>query len=306
VSIEELIGNTPLIALDRLHPGPGRILAKAEYLQPGGSMKDRAALHALRSARASGQLKPGQVVVEMTSGNMGAGLAIACTLLGHQFVAVMSEGNSPARRKALELLGAEVVLVPQINGTAGQVTGDDIAAAHQRAEALVAETGAYFVDQFNSKACIEAHYQSTAPELWAASGKRIDAFVMTVGTGASFIGIAHYLKAQNPAIICVAVEPDGAAVLRGEAVTKAQHVLQGTGYGRVPPLWDKALMDMSISVSDGDATRLRTQLAHVEGLTVGYSAAANVVAAKTLLGSGRLPADAIVATLLCDHGMKYE
>jgi cysteine synthase len=305
-SIEALIGNTPLIALNRLHPGPGRILAKAEYLLPGGSMKDRAALHALRDARACGQLKPGQVVVEMTSGNMGAGLAIACTLLGHPFVAVMSEGNSPARRKALELLGAQVVLVPQVNGTSGQVTGDDIAVAQLRAAAIADETGAYLVDQFRCHACVEAHYLGTGPELWNASGGRIDAFVMAVGTGASFVGIARFLKEQNPAILCVAVEPQGAEVLRGGAVTKPQHALQGIGYGTVPPMWKPDLLDLSIGVSDDDATHMRTQLARKEGLNVGYSAAANVVAAQTLLNSGRLPADATVATLLCDHGMKYD
>ena len=138
----DLIGNTPLISLDRIHAGPGRLVAKAEFLQPGGSVKDRAAKAILLAARADGRLKPGMPVVEMTSGNMGAGLAVACAALGHPLLVTMSAGNSPARARMLEGLGAEVILVPQVDGAPGQVTGADVQAAADMAAALARASAA--------------------------------------------------------------------------------------------------------------------------------------------------------------------
>lgn len=155
----DLIGGTPLVALNRIWAGPGRLVAKAEFLQPGGSVKDRAARAVLLAARSDGRLAPGMPVVEMSSGNMGAGLAVACAVLGHPLFVAMSAGNSPERVKMLEGLGATVVLVPQVDGTPGQVTGADVEAAVAAARDHAKETGAFYVDQFNAAEGIAAHEQ---------------------------------------------------------------------------------------------------------------------------------------------------
>jgi len=301
----DLIGNTPLVALERLHPGPGRILAKAEFLNPGGSVKDRAAKRIVEDARASGRLAPGQAVVEMTSGNMGAGLAVVCNVLGHPFVAVMSAGNSPERVRMLEALGAEVVLVPQMDGVPGQVTGADVKSAADAARRLARERGALYVDQFHNPASVSAHEHGTGPEIWEALGDRLSAFVSIVGSSGTFTGTARFLKHRRPEILCAAVEPEGCEPLAGRRIRKPRHLLQGTGYGVVPPHWQPGLADVLLTVSDEEAIRYRRLLAIKEGLYVGFSSAANVCAAVKLLTSGRLSGEATVVTILCDTGLKY-
>lgn len=301
----DLIGNTPLIALDRIYRGPGRIIAKADFLQPGGSVKDRAAKGILLAAVKDGRLRPGMPVVEMTSGNMGAGLAIVCAALGHPLVVTMSAGNSPARARMLEGLGAEVILVDQIDGSPGQVTGRDIAAAARIAQDIAHARGGFYVDQFNAAEGVSAHEAGTGAEILEQFGATVDGWVACVGTGCTFMGVARALKAANAATVCAAVEPAGNQPLAGGRITKPKHLLQGTGYGAVPPHWDAALMDLSIAVTDEEAEHWRRRLACEEGLYVGYSAAANVCAAVRLLESGRLTREAVVATLLCDTGLKY-
>jgi cysteine synthase len=300
----DLIGGTPLIALDRIYRGPGRIVAKAEFLQPGGSVKDRAARAILLSARHDGRLRPGMPVVEMTSGNMGAGLAVVCAALGHPLVVTMSAGNSSARAKMLEGLGAEVVLVAQVDGNPGQVTGRDVEAAAEAARQLARKRDGFDIDQFHAVEGITAH-EITGSEILEQFGGPVDGWVAAVGTGCTFMGVAKALKAANPATICGAVEPLGCRPLAREAVTKARHLLQGVGYGSIPPHWNPALMDVSLAVSDAEAEQWRRKLASQEGLYVGYSAAANVYAAVNLLKLGRLHANAVVATVLCDTGLKY-
>jgi cysteine synthase A len=301
----DLISNTPLVALSRLHAGPGRLLAKAEFLQPGGSVKDRAARAILLAAKADGRLQPGAPVVEMTSGNMGAGLAVACAVLKHPLVVTMSAGNSSQRARMLEALGAEVVLVPQVDGASGRVTGADVAAAAEIAQRLAAERRGFYVDQFNAHEGVLAHETTTGPEIWTQAGGKVDAWVAAVGSGATFIGVAKALRQLNPRIFCAAVEPAGCQPLAGLPVEKTRHLLQGTSYGSVPPHWDAKLMDVSLTVDDDEVEHWRQMLATKEGLHVGYSAAANVCAASGLLRSGRLPVDAVVATVLCDTGLKY-
>ncbi|MGI4793371.1 MAG: PLP-dependent cysteine synthase family protein [Janthinobacterium lividum] len=301
----ELIGSTPLIALDRIHPDPGRILAKAEFMQPGGSVKDRAARAILLAARTDGRLAPGAPVVEMTSGNMGAGLAVACAALGHPLVVTMSAGNSPQRVRMLEALGAEVVLVPQVDGAPGRVTGSDVSAAAGVARHIAAERGGFYVDQFHAPQYEQAHREGTGPEIWAQSGGRVDAWVAVVGTGATFLGVAAFLRQCSPSVLCVAVEPGGCQPLAGLPVTKLRHLVQGTSYGSVPPHWNAHLMDASVAVTDSEVERWRRVLATREGLHVGYSAATNVGACVALLTSGRLGAEAVVVTVLCDTGLKY-
>lgn len=301
----DLIGKTPLIALDRAYRGSGRIVAKAEFLQPGGSVKDRAAKAILLAARRDGRLEPGMAVIEMTSGNMGAGLAVACAALGHPLVVMMSDGNSPARARMMQSLGAEVVLIPQVDGTPGQVTGHDIEAAAEAARRIAREREGFYVDQFHAAEGIAAHETTTGAEILDQLNGQVDGWVASVGTGSTFMGVAKALKAANPACVCAAVEPFGCRPLAGESITKARHMLQGIGYGAIPPHWNPALMDVSLAVTDEEAELWRRKLACEEGLYVGYTAAANVCAASKLLQSRRLHADSVVATVLCDTGLKY-
>lgn len=172
-------------------------MAKAEFLQPGGSVKDRAAKAILLAARADGRLRPGMPVIEMTSGNMGAGLAVACAALGHPLVVTMSAGNSPARARMLEGLGAEVVLVPQVDGAAGQVTGADVEAAARVAAELARERGGFYVDQFNAVECITAHETGTGREILEQFGAPVDGWAAAVGTGCTFMGVARAQGGQR-------------------------------------------------------------------------------------------------------------
>lgn len=294
-----MIGGTPAILID---DPDGQIIAKAEFLQPGASIKDRAALAVVEGARSRGSLKPGRTVVEMTSGNMGAALAVVCGVLEHPFVAVMSAGNSPERATMMRGLGAEVILVPQVDGAAGHVTGADISVAAERAAQIARDRSAFYVDQFANDDCVIAHETTTGPELCDEFGAP-DAFAACVGTGATLIGVARALKRRG-STSCFAVEPAGAAVLAGEPVTKAQHILQGTGYARIPPLWDPSVVDGYLSIDDASAAAERNRLGRM-GLYVGFSSGANVAAARTLLRSGRFGKHGVVATVLCDSGLKY-
>lgn len=301
----DLIGNTRLLLLQRAYRGPGRIFAKAEFLQPGGSVKDRAARAIILDARSRGALRPGQCVVSMTSGNFGAGLAVVCNILGHPLIVTMSAGNSPQRARMIRELGADLILVPQVDGTPGAVTGDDVAAAEIAAVRIAGRRGGFYVNQFENINSVRAHEEGTGPELWTQLGGSIDGFVSCVGSGGTFVGTARYLKRQSSSVVCAAVEPEGAEVLAGNPVRKAAHLLQGTGYGSIPPCWDPDLMDLALSVTDQEASDWRDGLARSEGLYVGYSSAANVCAAVKLLNSGRVRPDATVATVLCDTGLKY-
>jgi cysteine synthase A len=300
-----LIGGTPLVELACIAGGRGRLLAKVEFLQPGGSVKDRAARVAIEAARADGRLVPGRPVVEMTSGNMGAGLAVVCAALHHPFHAFMSAGNSVERVRMLEALGANVTRVAQVDGEPGRVTGADIAAAEAAARAFAAECGAFYVDQFHNPAVARAHEEGTGPELRQQCGGRLDAFVAIVGTGGTFVGTSRCLKRMTPAPRCFAVEPSGTQPLAGLVPTNPRHLLQGAGYGLVPPLWDASLADGTLAVSDAEAVEMRRRLGAEEGLYVGYSAAANVSAALQLFDRGLVARGGSVATVLCDTGLKY-
>lgn len=304
-SVIELIGNSPLVALDRLHTGPGRILVKCEFLNPASSMKDRTSLAMIMAARNSGQLQPGGDVVEMTSGNQGSGLALVCSVLGHPLTVTMSKGNSPQRAVMMKGLGANVELVDQVTGIPGNVTNEDMQAAIKRAEEISVERGAFLIDQFNNDNNYLAHNETTGPEIWRQTGGRIDAFLTCVGTGGTFRGTSDYLKKKNPKIKCIAVEPAGAEPLKGDEIVKPLHLLQGSGLGIVPPLFDFEHLDETICVSDDEATEYRKLLGSREGLYVGFTSAANVAAAVKLLRSGKIGDDAWVVTILHDSGLKY-
>jgi len=195
--------------------------------------------------------------------------------------------------------------VPQVDGLPGQVTGKDIQKATEKAMEISNEKKAFYVDQFNNVSSIFAHEEGTGPEIWGVLGEELDAFVAAVGSGGTFIGTSRFLKARKPKMFCVPAEPEGAEILSGKEVEKPKHIIQGIGYGVVPPHWDTVLADATIAVSDEDATRFRKALAEREGLYVGFSAAANVCASIKLIRSGRLGSSPVVATILCDTGLKY-
>jgi cysteine synthase A len=304
-TVTDFICNTPLIELRCTRNGNGRILAKMEFAQPGGSIKDRAALRIIKDAYKNRKLIKGQPVVEMTSGNMGAGLAVVCGAMENPFIAVMSEGNSPERIKILKALGAEVIRVPQVDGTPGKVTGNDIARAMEKAKEIAKKKNAFYVDQFNNPSGVSAHYTTTGPEIWNALEGNLDAFVAAVGTGCTFVGTSTFLKEQNKNIFCAAVEPENAAILKKGYVNNPKHIIQGTGYSLIPPLWNPKLPDEIITVTDEEVENQTKWLARYEGLYVGYSSGANVAAALKLLNSGILKENPVVVTVLCDTAYKY-
>src|SRR6185436_16112561 len=185
--------------------------------------------------------KKGQYVVEMTSGNMGAGLAFVCKQFGNPFLAVMPKGNSPERLKILRAFGAEIFLTDQINGSLGMVTGKDIQFASGKAKELAKEKGGFYVDQFNNPSSIKAHFETTGPEI-IATLPDIGVFISVVGSGGTFVGTSQFLKSKNSSVKCVAVEPEGAAILKTGKISGGKHIIQGTGYGIVPPHWQPELV----------------------------------------------------------------
>ncbi len=304
-SVLDVIGSTPLVELSRITADvDGRIFAKLEYLNPGYSKKDRIALQMIEDAEASGELQPGDTVVELTSGNTGTGLAIVCAAKGYHFVAVMSRGNSMERARMMAALGAEVVLVDQCpDSQPGQVSGADLALVEAKAQQIVRERRAYRADQFQLEGNRRAHYLHTGPEIMRQSGG-IDAFCDFIGSGGSFAGCARYFKERDPAIQCYIVEPFGAAAFAGQAITRANHKIQGGGYSMTDlPLIERELVDGYLQVSDQDALLMARRLAKEEGLFAGFSSGANLAAVLQLLRStGR---GMRIAVLLCDSGLKY-
>ena len=307
-SILDAIGNTPLVELRKCVAATGRrgrLLAKLETQNPGASKKDRIALEIIRAARADGTLRPGQTVVELTSGNTGTGLAIVCGALGHPFVAVISRGNSLERVRQMTALGAEVVIVDQEPGALpGQVSGADLARVEERTEQLVAERGAFRADQFARPANVLAHERHTGPEIWEQSGGRVDVFLDLVGTGGTFTGVARALRQRNPALRAYVVEPEGAAVLAGRPLTNPRHKLQGAGYARTElPLLDRSLVTGYLEVTDAEAIAAARFLAAEEGIFAGFSTGAHLAAAWQLLDGPE--AGATIVFLVCDSGLKY-
>ena len=305
-SVIETIGQTPLVELGRITEDfDGRILAKLEYLNPGLSKKDRAALRIVEEAEESGDLQPGQSVIELTSGNMGTGLAIVCAVKGFPFVAVMSKGNSEERARMMRAFGAEVVLVDQCPGSKpGEVSGEDLKLVDAETIRLSRERNAFRADQFGHKGNLRAHYYGTAPEIWLQCGGDIDAFCDFAGSGGTFAGCTKFFKEKNPDIQCYVVEPDGAAALGGEDVTNPDHPIQGGGYAMSElSQLDGFSPDGYLNVSSQDAIDCTRRLAKEEGIFAGFSTGANLAAALQLL-AGPLP-DATIAIIACDSGLKY-
>ena len=304
-SILDAIGHTPIIALDRLGHGlPARILLKLEYFNPGFSIKDRIALRIVEDAERSGILKPGGVVVELTSGNTGTGLAVVCAVKGYTLVAVMSEGNSVERRRMLRALGARVEIVDQAPGSVpGQVSREDLDLVELRTVELARELGAFRADQFNNPSNVEAHEYGTGVEIWEQTDGKVDVFVGTIGTAGTFMGIARALKNRRSTIRAFAVEPERAPILAGGEIRSTSHKIQGAGYALIPPLWDPELCDGYYGISDDEAIAVARLLAKDEGVFAGFSTGANVAAALQLAEIASQ--GTTIVTTANDSGLKY-
>lgn len=307
-NICEAIGETPMLRLSRItkHYGvEGNIFAKLEFLNPGFSKKDRPALQMIEEAEVSGELKPGQTVIELTSGNTGTGLSIVCQAKGHPFIACMSEGNSMERAKMMRALGAEVVIVPQAKTSVkGQVSGADLRLVEEMTQKLTKERDAFRADQFKLDSSYRAHLLHTAVEMWEQSNGQIDCFVDVVGSGGTFEGCAEKLKEFNDHIRCYIVEPVNAAVYAGfPVINDGRHKIQGCGYALDLPKINKKRIDGCIQVTDEEACEMARDLARLEGTFVGISSGANVSAAIKLLKDKEKGRN--IALTLNDSGLKY-
>ena len=296
-SVSQLIGRTPLLELARVERDEGleaRLLAKLEYFNPAGSVKDRVALEMIDDAERRGLLKPGSVIIEPTSGNTGIGLAAVAAARGYRTIIVMPETMSAERRQLMAAYGAELVLTDGSRGMAGAIA---------KAEELAGEIpGSLIPGQFVNPANPAAHRASTGPEIWEDTEGRVDIFVAGVGTGGTITGVGQYLKGRNPAVRIVAVEPAASPVLGGGEA--GAHQLQGIGAGFVPAVLDTAVYDEIIPVPDGDAFAAVRQVARSEGVLVGISSGAAVWAAMELARRPENRGKTIVA-LLPDSGSRY-
>jgi len=285
-NVLRLIGNTPLVRLKG-----ERVFAKAEFLNPGGSIKDRVALAMVEGGERDGRLKPGSIIVEPTSGNTGIGVALVGRLKGYQVRIVMPEGMSEERKKLIRALGAELVLTPDSEGVSGAV---------EAVRRMAAEDPRIFVpQQFENPDNPRIHYETTAQEIWQQMSGDIACFAAGVGSGGTLQGVGKFLKERKPTTRIVAVEPKSVSALLGHE--PGLHQIQGIGDGFIPAILDVSLVDEVVEVSDEDAVETTRQLGRDFGLLVGISSGANVWAARQL--AKRMPGN--IATVLPDRAERY-
>ena len=296
-SVEQLIGNTPLLRLDRLGAQEGwkaRVLAKLEYLNPGGSAKDRLALALIDDAEARGVLKPGGTIIEPTSGNTGIGLAMVAAARGYHVILTMPDSMSAERRAMLAAYGAQLVLTPGALGMQGSVD--------KASELAASIPGSFIPGQFENPAGPAAHYRTTGPEIWRDTEGQVDILVATVGTGGTLSGTGKYLKEQNPALRVAAVEPDASPLLSGGQA--GPHGIQGIGANFIPKALDRSVYDQVIRVTDQDAFAMGREAVRREGILVGISSGAALWAAGQLASREENAGKTIVA-ILPDSGDRY-
>lgn len=290
-NILDLIGNTPLLSLKQ---STGlNIFAKAEFLNPGGSIKDRIAKNMIEEAEKEGKLKPGMTIVEPTSGNTGIGLAFCGVRKGYKVIIVMPENMSEERKKIIKALGAELILTKAEKSIGGSV---------EKAEELVAQSDEYFMpQQFVNPANPDIHYRTTGPEILSQLGKKVDIYVSGIGSGGTLQGVGKYLREENPDCKIVAVEPMNVSALLGHE--PGLHQIQGIGDGFIPEVLDISMIDDIVEVSDENAIETARELAAIQGLLVGTSSGANVWAAKQM--AEKYGGDKIIATVLADRAERY-
>lgn len=296
-SIDQLIGNTPLMRLTRLEQRlglHGQLLAKLEYFNPGGSIKDRAALQMLRAAEQAGRIGPGALIIEPTSGNTGIGLCMLCAARGYRAIIVVPETASIERIKLMRAYGAQVVLTPGSAGMRGAV---------EKAEALARENeNAFIPSQFENPENANAHYLTTGPEIWAQTEGHLDALVAGVGTGGTITGIGRYLRERKPNVQLIAVEPASSPLLsQGHA---GPHKIQGIGANFVPAVLDRSLLSRVQTVENDAAFAMMHLLAETEGVFCGISSGAAVSAAADVLREDAMRGKTVVA-ILPDTGERY-
>ena len=296
-SLIELVGNTPLVQLNKFSKARGLdtpILAKVEYFNPGGSVKDRIALAMIEDAEEKGLLAPGATIIEPTSGNTGVGLALVCAVKGYHLILTMPETMSVERRNLVKAYGAEVQLTRAHDGMLGAIK-----AAEQLRNRI---PGSIILQQFDNPANPAKHFSTTGPEIWKQTEGKIDILVCGVGTGGTISGIAKYIKGQNPNIKVIAVEPSTSAVLSGNP--SGPHKIQGIGAGFVPNTYSSEVVDEVLPVDNDDAIRVSRELAQQEGLLVGISSGAAAFAAQKVAMRPENKGKTVV-TILPDTGERY-
>lgn len=304
----QLVGNTPLVRLKKASESTGcEILGKCEFSNPGGSVKDRAALAIVEDAEKRGLLRPGGVIVEGTAGNTGIGLALVGNVRGYRTVIVMPETQSQEKKDMLRLVGAELRLVPAVPY---KDPNNYVKVAGRLAEELAKSepNGAIWANQFDNVANREGHYRTTGPEIWEQTGGRIDAFTCAVGTGGTLAGVAMFLKERQPSIRIVCADPMGAALYHwykhGELRAEGSSITEGIGQGRITANLEGAPVDDAVQIPDEEALPIIFDLVREEGLVLGGSSGINVAGAIRVareLGPGHT-----VVTILCDYGTRYQ